>query len=107
MWIDPKTGDFVDGGWVDRIDDLDDIPSPYLAGLMDPYFETGYFPLMQITRGCPFTCQFCNSSVRTNSKAYRHSVENVIADLRYIAERVKPETPPLLRGRQLRHVSVG
>lgn len=93
VWIDPRTEEFVEGGWVDRIEDLDDIPSPYLAGLMDPYFETGYFPLMQITRGCPFTCQFCNSSVRTNSKAYRHSVENVIADLRYIAERVKPETP--------------
>jgi len=93
VWIDPNGGDFVDGGWVDRITELDDIPSPYAAGLMDPYFDTGYFPLMQITRGCPFTCQFCNSSVRTNSKAYRHSVENVIADLRYIAERVKPETP--------------
>ena len=93
VWIDPKTGEFVDGGWVERIEDLDDIPSPYLAGLMDPYFDTGYFPLMQITRGCPFTCQFCNSSVRSNSKAYRHSVENVIADLRYIAERVKPGTP--------------
>jgi radical SAM superfamily enzyme YgiQ (UPF0313 family) len=93
IWIDPKTGEFVDGGWVDRIESLDDIPSPYLAGIMDGYFDTGYFPLMQITRGCPFTCQFCNSSVRTNSKAYRHSVDNVIADLRYIAERVKPETP--------------
>lgn len=93
VWIDPGTGEFVDGGWVERIEDLDEIPSPYLAGLLDDYFETGYFPLMQITRGCPFTCQFCNSSVRSNSKAYRHSVENVVADLRYIAERVKPETP--------------
>jgi len=93
LWIDPKTGDFVEGDWVDRIEDLDDIPSPYLSGMMDEYFDTGYFPLMQITRGCPFTCQFCNSSVRTNSKAYRHSVENVMADIRYIAERVKPETP--------------
>ncbi len=93
IWIHPETGEFVDGGWVDRITELDEIPSPYLAGLMDPYFETGYFPLMQITRGCPFTCQFCNSAVKSNSKAHRHSVENVQADLRYIAERVKPETP--------------
>lgn len=93
VWIDPKSGEFVDGGWVERIAELDEIPSPYLAGLMDRFFETGYFPLMQITRGCPFTCQFCNSAVRSNSKAYRHSVENVQADLLYIAERVKPETP--------------
>jgi len=93
VWIDPTSGDFVDGGWVNRIEDLDEIPSPYAAGLMDPFFETAYFPLMQITRGCPFTCAFCNSSVKSNSKAYRHSVENIAADMLYIAERVKPETP--------------
>ncbi len=85
VWIDPSSGDFVDGGWVDRIEDLDEIPSPYAAGLMDPFFETAYFPLMQITRGCPFTCAFCNSSVKSNSKAYRHSVENIAADMLYIA----------------------
>lgn len=93
VWIDPGSAAFVDGGEVARIQDLDEIPSPYLAGLMDPYFETGYFPLMQITRGCPFTCTFCNSAVRSNSKAYRHSVDNVRTDLEYIAERVRPETP--------------
>ena len=93
VWIDPSSGDFVDGGWVDRIGDLDEIPSPYAAGLMDPFFETAYFPLMQITRGCPFTCAFCNSSVKSNSKANRHSVERVAADMLYIAERVKPDTP--------------
>ncbi|MFQ5688692.1 MAG: B12-binding domain-containing radical SAM protein [Gemmatimonadota bacterium] len=93
IWIDRATGELVDGGEVERIRDLDEIPSPYLAGLMDDFFETGYFPLMQISRGCPFTCAFCNSSTRSNSKVFRHSVENVQADLLYIAERVKPETP--------------
>lgn len=89
-WIHPKTGAYQHGGEVPRIRDLDEIPSPYLAGLMDPYFKTGYFPLMQIARGCPFTCQFCNSSVLGNSKIYAHSVENVKQDLLYIAERVDP-----------------
>lgn len=93
LWIDKKTGEFVHGGELERILDLDEIPSPYLAGLMDPFFETGYFPMMQIARGCPFSCQFCNSSVLSNSKIYSHSLENVKADLLYIAERVKPEIP--------------
>ncbi len=92
-WIHPTSGEFVMGPSVERIVDLDDIPSPYLAGLMDPYFATGYFPLMQIARGCPFTCQFCNSSVKSNSKVYAHSLDNVKADLRYVAERVRPEQP--------------
>ncbi len=91
MWIDRRTGEFVVGGEVERIRDLDDIPSPYLAGLMDDYFKTGYFPMMQIARGCPFSCTYCNSSVEANSKIYAHSVENVKADLLYIAERIKPE----------------
>ena len=92
-WIDPKTGAFVRGTQVSRIMDLDEIPSPYLMGLMDPYYSSGYFPMLQIARGCPFTCQFCNSSVKENSKIFAHSVENVCKDMLHIAERVRPELP--------------
>ena len=60
---------------------------------MDPYYSTGYFPMLQIARGCPFTCQFCNSSVKENSKVHAHSVENVKKDLLYIAERIHAEQP--------------
>jgi radical SAM superfamily enzyme YgiQ (UPF0313 family) len=91
MWIDRRTSEFVPGREVPRIMDLDEIPSPYLSGWMDSFFQTGYFPMMQIARGCPFSCQFCNSSVPSNSKIYRHSSENVKADLLYIAQRVRPE----------------
>src|SRR5688572_22986506 len=91
-WIDPKDGSFVRGGEVERIRDLDEIPSPYLAGLLDPYFSTGYFPMLQIARGCPFTCSFCNSGVRSNSRVFAHSVANVKADLLYVAQRIAPET---------------
>lgn len=93
LWIHRRTGEFVRGPEVERITDLDEIPSPYLNGSMDPYFSTGYFPLLQVTRGCPFSCAFCNSSVRSNSRIYAHSVENVKADLLYVAERVRQEVP--------------
>lgn len=92
-WINRRTGAFVKGPDVERIRDLDEIPSPYLAGLLDPFLTTGYFPILQISRGCPFTCQFCNSSVASNSKIYRHSRENVEADLLYLAQRIRPEVP--------------
>jgi radical SAM superfamily enzyme YgiQ (UPF0313 family) len=91
LWIDRRTEEFVVGAEVERIADLDEIPSPYLAGLMDPYFQTGYLPMMAIARGCPFSCSFCNSSVQSNSRIYRHSLDNLKADLLYIAERVRPE----------------
>ncbi|MEO8073180.1 MAG: radical SAM protein, partial [Acidobacteriota bacterium] len=93
MWIDKNTEDLVNGGEVERMLNLDEIPSPYSAGFMDSFFETGYFPMMQIARGCPFSCQFCNSSVSSNNKIYSHSAENVKNDLLYIAKRVKPEIP--------------
>jgi radical SAM superfamily enzyme YgiQ (UPF0313 family) len=92
-WIDPKTDEFVRGEEVPRLRDLDVIPSPYRTGWMDPYYDSGYFPILQIARGCPFTCQFCNSAVKANSKVFAHSVEDVCADMLYIAERVRPEVP--------------
>ena len=91
-WIDPRTGELVRGPEVERIRDLDEIPSPYREGWMDPFLTSGYFPLLQIVRGCPFTCTFCNSGVRSNSRTYAHSVEEVKADLVWLAEHVSPET---------------
>lgn len=92
-WINRRTGDFVAGGEVERIRDLDEIPSPYLAGLLDSFFQTGYFPLLQIARGCPFSCTFCNSGVESNNRIFAHSVKNVQTDLKYIAQCVKRELP--------------
>jgi radical SAM superfamily enzyme YgiQ (UPF0313 family) len=92
LWIDPRTDAYVDGGLVPRIEDLDQIPSPYRTGLLDAFFATGYFPMMQIARGCPFSCTFCNSGVEENNRIYAHSVADVRADLDYIARRVRPET---------------
>lgn len=93
QWIHPDSGEFMIGEELPRIRDLDEIPSPYLAGLMDKFFDSGYFALMQIARGCPFTCQFCNSAPRSNSKAFRHSFENIKADLDYIVERIDRDAP--------------
>ena len=92
-WIHPQTGEFIRGAELERIRDLDEIPSPYLAGWMDPFFETGYFPMLQINRGCPFSCSFCNSAVRSNDKIFGYSAERVKADLLYIAKHVRSEIP--------------
>lgn len=89
--IHPRTAQFMKAEPVSRITDLDEIPSPYLQGWLDPYLATGYFPILQIARGCPFSCAFCNSGVASNSRINAHSVENVKADLYYLATRVKPE----------------
>lgn len=93
FWIDRKTGEFVQGAEIERIRNLDEIPSPYLAGVMDRFLKSGYFPMMQFTRGCPFSCSYCCSSVKSNNKITRHSVEYIKADLLYVAKRIHTETP--------------
>jgi radical SAM superfamily enzyme YgiQ (UPF0313 family) len=90
-WTDRRTGQLVKGPKVERITELDEIPSPYLLGWMDPFIASGYYPMLQIARGCPFSCAFCNSGVSSNSRIYAHSVQAVKDDLLYIAQRIRPE----------------
>ncbi|NOC85793.1 MULTISPECIES: B12-binding domain-containing radical SAM protein [unclassified Ruegeria] len=93
LYVHPETGEILRGAEPPRIRDLDEIPSPYLAGLMDKFFDTGLFALMQLARGCPFTCAFCNSAVKSNSKVFRHSFERTKADLDYIVARINHASP--------------
>ena len=93
LFVHPKTGEILRGGEVPRMRDLDEIPSPYLEGYMDKFFNTGLFALMQLARGCPFTCAFCNSAVKSNSKVFRHSFERTKADLDYIVARINHASP--------------
>ena len=41
VWIHRESGELVRGGQVERIRDLDEIPSPYLSGWLDPFLESG------------------------------------------------------------------
>jgi hypothetical protein len=84
-WIHPVTEEFVSGPEPPRIEDLDEIPSPYLNGWLKDYYPTGYFPMMQINCGCPFSCTFCNSAPASNSKIFGQSLANVQADLLHLA----------------------
>ena len=77
--------------------DIDEIPSPYLTGLMDPFFENQLLtPMIQGTRGCPFTCAYCWAGNGHNTKIRHFSLERVFAELDYIAQRRHGKTNQLL-----------
>lgn len=71
-----------------RMAQMEDIPSPYLTGLLDPFFDGRLSPLIQTNRGCPFTCTYCADGTRLVNKINHFTVERVKAELNYIAERV-------------------
>lgn len=76
------------GTMLPRRRDLDEIPSPYLTGLMDKFFDGILSPMMETNRGCPFSCSFCHEGNSLISKVNQFSLERVKAELDYIAAAV-------------------
>ncbi len=68
---------------------LDEIPSPYLTGHLDKFFDGKLSPMMETNRGCPFSCTFCHEGNQLISKVNYFSIERVKAELDYIAAAVQ------------------
>ena len=73
----------------DRIQNVNDLPSPYLSGALDKFFDTGLIPMLETTRGCPFTCAYCADGLKVKSKIYRYESTRTEEELNYIAKRVE------------------
>ena len=71
-----------------RVKNLDSIPSPYLTGILDKFFDGKLDPYIQTSRGCPFTCSFCVDGSEEVKKVNRFCIERVTKELNYIATRV-------------------
>lgn len=73
---------------IPRIKNLDLAPSPYLQGYFDEWLrEEMFIPMMETTRGCPFSCTFCEKGTNIWSKINRKSMERFAAELEYVAQR--------------------
>ncbi len=73
---------------IGALNDLNDIPSPYLNGLMDPFFDGPYIPLLETNRSCPYRCTFCAWGIGTQKLA-RFDEERVLKEIEYIYTRCK------------------
>jgi radical SAM superfamily enzyme YgiQ (UPF0313 family) len=81
---DPK---LIKGMMPPRISDLDVIPSPYLNGMLDPFFDGRLTPFLETNRGCPFHCSFCHTGNDYFQKTHMFSIERIRAEIAYIAPR--------------------
>ena len=73
-----------------RYKDLDIIPSPILDGTLDKFFEDkNLIPIVETMRGCPFQCTYCAWGDDWLRAANRFSLERVLTEIQYIAEKYK------------------
>jgi hypothetical protein len=74
---------------------IDDIPSPWLTGIQDEFFDGRLAPLMETNRGCPFTCTFCVQGTRWYTKVHNFSVERIREEIFYVARKIKDLSPSM------------
>ena len=81
------------GAVVDDEKNLDVAPSPYLSGALDEFLDSGFLPIVETNRGCPFSCTFCVWGISALSKIKTFSLDRVRAELDYLgkSERVFSE----------------
>ena len=79
-------GKIVEGEFLPRVKELQELPSPYLSGLMDKFFDGVLIPMISTTRGCPFRCTFCTEGNDYYAKVAKTTDLN--EDLEYIVSRV-------------------
>lgn len=72
-----------------RIKDLGIVPSPYLTGILDEFFELPLTPMIETTRGCPFSCIYCADGVATKNKVARFDHNKIKEELEYISKRIR------------------
>jgi radical SAM superfamily enzyme YgiQ (UPF0313 family) len=70
---------------LERVQNLNTIPSPYLSGRLDVFLDGRLMPVIQTNRGCPFSCAFCTEGQLFWNKVRKKSSELIAAEIKYIA----------------------
>lgn len=76
-----------------RHKEVEEIPSPWLTGIQDEFFDGKLAPMIETNRGCPFTCTFCVQGTKFYSKIHNFSVERIKEEITYIAKRIRSHSP--------------
>lgn len=81
-------GTIRQGKILNRISDVNTIPSPYLTGMLDKFFDYKLIPIIETNRGCPFTCIFCAQGLMSHHVVKYFDLQRVFDELDYMADRV-------------------
>lgn len=87
-----SNGKFVSFPISRKIEDLNEVPSPYLSGFMNPLVREGkergeeWIALLETNRGCPFSCAFCDWGVGAKKRMADYSLDRVCAEIDWFSE---------------------
>jgi radical SAM superfamily enzyme YgiQ (UPF0313 family) len=73
--------------------EVEDIPSPWLTGIQDEFFDGRLAPMIETNRGCPFTCTFCVQGTKFYTKIHNFPVDRIKEEIHYVAQRIKQFSP--------------
>lgn len=67
-----------------RIENLDEIPSPYLTGVFDSFGAAAMqSAIIETNRGCPYGCTFCDWGSATTQRIRKFDAERVAAEFEW------------------------
>ncbi|MBL8701710.1 MAG: cobalamin-dependent protein [Alphaproteobacteria bacterium] len=75
--------------------DVEQIPSAWLTGIQDEFFDGRLAPMIETNRGCPFTCTFCVQGTSFYTKVHNFPIEQIKEEIHYIARRIKERSPKM------------
>ena len=82
-------GAFLRNPNIDRVRDLDEIPSPFLEGAFDAIMaanpDESWIGLWETNRGCPFRCTFCDWGSATAAKVTKFGEERLYREVDWFA----------------------
>lgn len=84
-----RNGEAVKTQDAERIQELEEVPSPYLSGIFDDLIakhpEITWQGTLETNRGCPYACTFCDWGSLTYNKVKKFGLERVFAELEWMA----------------------
>jgi len=90
-----RDGQMVRTPMWERQKQIDEIPSPWLTGVFDEFFDGKLAPMIETNRGCPFTCTFCVQGTGWYTKVHNFSLDRIREEVEYIARRIHALCPTM------------
>jgi tRNA A37 methylthiotransferase MiaB len=83
-------GKVRDTGIAARINQLDDLPSPYTTGVFDKIIDQNptvtWNATLETNRGCPYQCTFCDWGSLTYNKVKKFDLQRVYDEIEWIGK---------------------